>query len=140
MLDEFVCFALFQFTERALAHELLSPKGGPTSAYHISFVDVDYFGLFQFTERALAHELLSPMGGPTSAYHISFVDVDYFGLFQFTERALAHELLSPMGGPTSAYHIMFALVYFSSPSAPWPMSSCPPWEAPPLRTTSAMPA
>ena len=37
MLDEFVCFGLFQFTERALAHELLSPMGGPTSAYHISY-------------------------------------------------------------------------------------------------------
>lgn len=28
---------IVQFTERALAHELLSPVGGPTSQYHIAF-------------------------------------------------------------------------------------------------------
>ena len=29
-----------QFTERALAHELLSPVGGPTAQYHIALARV----------------------------------------------------------------------------------------------------
>lgn len=28
---------MLQFTERALAHELLTPTGGPTSNYHICY-------------------------------------------------------------------------------------------------------
>ena len=40
MTSHVLLFVCYQFTERALAHELLSPVGGPTAQYHISLARV----------------------------------------------------------------------------------------------------